>query len=125
MEIRISKLVDEVKELYADIGKTSSQAYQFKKQGKKGYAQSCMIRVKYLHRKLLSLKQELKSLINGNIAFITYEVTTKQNVTKTLDAILTNTNNDDIYTILKLYCDVNELKFNKILEIKWFSTKLG
>lgn len=122
----IKSLIEEVKVVYEDIGKSSSQAFQYRKQGKKGYAQSCMIRVKYLHRKLLGLKQKLTSLIKGNVAFIKYEVIdNKNNEVNVYDAILVNMTDSDIHTTLELYCHISNLKLNKVLEIKRISTKLG
>ena len=120
----VNYLVEEVKKVYTELGQSSAQAYQFKKNGKNGYAQACMVRVKYLHRKLLNLKQQLNNIIKGNVAYITYEVYNKDNV-ETKEAILINMSNVDIETTINLYCQVNNLKFNKVLEIKRISTKLG
>lgn len=125
MEQSIINLIEEVKKTYKDIGQNSSQAFQYRKQKKNGYAQACMVRVRYLHRKLLGLKQQLISLIKGNVAFIKYEVIDKNNNLENRDAILVNMSDSDIHTTIQLYCQVSELKLNKILEIKRISTKLG
>lgn len=125
MERSVNELVEEVKKIYNDIGQSSAQAYQFRKNGKKGYAQACMVRVKYLHRKLHSLKQQLSNIIKGNISYITYEVITKNNLLEKREAILTNMDEANIKTTITLYCQINGLKFNKILEINKISTKLG
>lgn len=125
MEQSVIHLIEEVKNTYNDIGQSSSQAFQYRKQGKRGYAQACMVRVRYLHRKLLGLKQQLASIISGNVAFIKYEAINNKDNLENHEAILVNMTDEDIHTTIELYCQVSELKLNKILEIKRISTKLG
>lgn len=124
MESTIDKLVDEVKNTYIELGRYSSQAYQYRKHGKNGDAQTCMIKVRYLHRKLANLKNELNNIINGSVIYITYEVSHNGEV-KVNNAMLTNMTDTDIEAAINIYCKVNGFKFNKILEINRISTKLG
>lgn len=125
MEQSVKNLIGEVESTYNEISKLSKDSIQYIKQGKKGDAQNCLIRSKYLHRKLLGLKQQLTSLVKGNVAYIKYNIFNKQNLPENHEAMLINMSDSDIHTTLELYCRVNEFKFNKVLEIKRISTKLG
>ena len=126
MESLIKKLIQEAKETYDKINELSLQASKYHTQGKSGYYQSCMVRVRYFTRKLVNIKQQLTSIINGDVAFIKYKVISKTyNLEEEREAILINMTDSDIRTTLEIYCQVNELKLNNILEIKRIPTKLG
>lgn len=125
MESRINLIIDDIEKLFQEFLLLNSQIELAKNQNKKGEVQKLTHTKKYLYRKLFSLKTQFRDLIHGCICNIKYEYYDKESHLKIGEAILLNLSDQEILSVLKLYCNLKALTFKDILEIQRVPTKLN
>lgn len=122
MEKRLRLLIGSIKSTIEEINQISSLRDEAYKSGRKGDYQSHKLRVKYLKRKLDSLKKAFTNKVNGTLIIARFNLI-KGEQKETYEQTFTNLSQDEVKCILELEASIHRV-FLEILEIKEIPTSI-